>query len=104
MEDFSTDDDDEKLVIKEEIDVKEEPMSQYDNNLSQVEFNFCFVNLLNKFIFRLPAVIITFLTLIGMNLVLNILQMKTINPIQNLKMTSSLLLRKRKMTVKKMFH
>lgn len=37
MEDFSTDDDDEKLVIKEEIDIKEEPLSQYDNNLSQVE-------------------------------------------------------------------
>lgn len=41
MEDFSTDDDDEKLVIKEEIiDIKEEPLSQYDNNLSQVENSF----------------------------------------------------------------
>lgn len=40
MDDFSTDDDDEKLVIKEEIDIKEEPISQYDNNLSQVKNKF----------------------------------------------------------------
>lgn len=52
--------------------------------------------------------IITFLTLIGMNLGLNVQQMKMITPIQNLKSlkmkTSSLLLRKKKMTVKKIFH
>lgn len=75
----------------------------------RLKVNFCSLELFNKWlIFRLPAVIITFLTLIGMNLDLNVQEMKMINPIQNLKSLrmkmSSLLLRKRKMTVKKIFH
>lgn len=75
----------------------------------RLKIHSCTLELFNNLlIFRLPAVIITFLTLIGMNLGLNVQQMKMITPIQNLKSlkmkTSSLLLRKRKMTVKKIFH